>query len=160
MEVREGAVWHNGDPVTPEDVVWSLERAGKAETGNPIQFVWSKAGNYQIDGNKITGDVLEFEPTFFKWMAFLTGYVLPKKYYESVGAAGFEAKPIGSGPYMVDEFQQCVPAPQGQPELLGRQAGLRDRHLQVHSRRDQPRRRGRIGSSDVTLEIPTRSSTA
>jgi peptide/nickel transport system substrate-binding protein len=44
MEVREGAVWHNGDPVTPEDIVWSLERAGKAETGNPIQFVWAKAG--------------------------------------------------------------------------------------------------------------------
>lgn len=106
MTVREGATWHNGDPVTAEDIVWSLERAGKAETGNPIQFVWAKAGNYQIDGNKITGDVIEFEPTFFKWMAFLTGYVLPKKYYESVGAAGFEAKPIGSGPYMVDEFQQ------------------------------------------------------
>ncbi|MEX2318815.1 MAG: ABC transporter substrate-binding protein, partial [Bauldia sp.] len=49
---------------------------------------------------------IEFEPTFFKWMAFLTGYVLPKKYYESVGPAGFEAAPIGSGPYMVDEFQQ------------------------------------------------------
>ena len=40
------------------------------------------------------------------WMGFLTGYVLPKKYYESVGAEGFEAKPVGSGPYMVDEFQQ------------------------------------------------------
>jgi peptide/nickel transport system substrate-binding protein len=106
MTVREGATWHNGDPVTPEDIVWSLERAGKPETGNPIQFVWAKAGNYQIDGNKITGDVIEFEPTFFKWMAFLTGYVLPKKYYEEVGAAGFEAKPVGSGPYMVDEFQQ------------------------------------------------------
>jgi peptide/nickel transport system substrate-binding protein len=106
MEVREGATWHNGDPVTAEDIVWSLERAGNEKTGNPIQFVWSKCGNYKIDGNKITGDVLSFEPTFFKWMAFLTGYVLPKKYYESVGAAGFEAKPVGSGPYMVDEFQQ------------------------------------------------------
>ena len=32
MTVREGATWHNGDPVTAEDIVWSLERAGKAET--------------------------------------------------------------------------------------------------------------------------------
>jgi peptide/nickel transport system substrate-binding protein len=39
------------------------------------------------------------------WMAFLTGYVLPKAYYEKVGAEGFEKKPIGSGPYMVDEYQ-------------------------------------------------------
>ena len=34
-----------------------------------------------------------------------TGYVLPKNYYEKVGAQGFEKKPIGTGPYMVDEYQ-------------------------------------------------------
>ena len=62
------------------------------KTGNPIQFVWSKIGNFKIDGNKITADVLQFEPTLFKWMSFLTGYVLPKAYYEKVGAEGFEAR--------------------------------------------------------------------
>jgi peptide/nickel transport system substrate-binding protein len=106
MVVREGVTWHNGDPLTPEDIVWSLERAGAADTGNPIQFVWSKVGNFAIDGNVITADVLEYEPTLLKWMAFLTGYVLPKKYFEEVGPEGFAAKPVGTGPYMVDEFQQ------------------------------------------------------
>ena len=38
-------------------------------------------------------------------MAFLTGYILPKAYYTKVGAEGFEKKPIGAGPYMVDEYQ-------------------------------------------------------
>jgi ABC-type transport system substrate-binding protein len=66
MTVREGAKWHDGMPVTPEDVVWSLERAGDPEGGNPIQFVWGKVGNYVIDGNTVTGDVLAFEPTL-KW---------------------------------------------------------------------------------------------
>ncbi|MFO1067484.1 MAG: ABC transporter substrate-binding protein [Geminicoccaceae bacterium] len=105
LEVRDGAFWHDGTPVTAEDVVWSLQRAGDPKTGNPIQFVWGKVGNYQIDGNRITGDVLSFDPTIFKWMAFLTAYVMPKAYYEKVGAEGFEKKPVGSGPYMVDEFQ-------------------------------------------------------
>ena len=41
-------------PVTPEDVVWSLERAADPKSGNPIQFVWSKVGNFKIDGNTIT----------------------------------------------------------------------------------------------------------
>ncbi len=106
MDVREGVTWHNGDPLTPEDIVWSLERAGNPDTGNPIQFIWGKVGNFQIDGNKITADVKEYEPTIFKWMSFLTGYVMPKKYYEEVGADGFEAKPIGTGPYMVDKFER------------------------------------------------------
>ena len=106
LELRKGATWHDGSPVTPEDVVWSLERAADPKGGNPIQFVWSKVGNYKIDGNTITGDVKEFEPTLFKWMAFLTGYVLPKAYFEKVGAEGFEKAPIGSGPYKVDAFER------------------------------------------------------
>jgi len=106
MKVREGVTWHDGSPFTPQDVVWSLERAANEKTGNPIQFVWSKIGNFSIDGNTITADVKSYEPTLFKWMAFLTGYILPKAYYEKVGTQGFEAAPIGTGPYMVEKFER------------------------------------------------------
>lgn len=106
MTVRDGVTWHDGTPFTAEDVVWSLARAGDEKTGNPIQFTWKNIGNFKTDGNKITADVLQFDPTIFKWMSFLTGYVMPKAYYEKVGAAGFEEKPIGTGPYMVDHFER------------------------------------------------------
>lgn len=106
LTVRSGAKWHDGTPVTAEDVAWSLRRAGDPKTGNPIQFVWSKIANIRVEGDKVVADVKEFEPAFFKWMAFLTGYVLPRAYYEKVGAAGFERKPVGSGPYQVEEFVQ------------------------------------------------------
>lgn len=106
LTVRKGVKWHDGTPLTPEDVVWSLRRAGDAKTGNPIQFVWSKIGNLRVQGDKVIADVKEYEPAFFKWMAFLTGYVLPRAYYEKVGAAGFERAPVGSGPYQVKEFVQ------------------------------------------------------
>ncbi|MCD9146970.1 ABC transporter substrate-binding protein [Pseudophaeobacter flagellatus] len=105
MTVRDGVTWQNGDPLTPDDIVWSLTRAAQAETGNPMQFVWSKIGNFRTEGQTITADVIEFEPALFKWMAFLTAFVLPKDYYESVGSEGFEKAPIGSGPYMVDTFE-------------------------------------------------------
>lgn len=104
LTVRKGAKWHDGNAVTAEDVAWSLRRAGDAATGNPIQFMWAKVANIRAEGDKVTADVKEFEPSFFKWMAFLTGYVLPKAYFEKVGKDGFEKKPVGSGPFMVEEF--------------------------------------------------------
>ncbi|MFT4149465.1 MAG: ABC transporter substrate-binding protein [Paracoccaceae bacterium] len=106
MTVRDGVTWHDGSPFTAEDVAWSLTRAADPATGNPIQFVWGTLENIKAEGNTVTADVKQFDPTIFKWMYFLTGYVLPKAYYEKVGAEGFEAAPIGTGPYMVDKFER------------------------------------------------------
>ncbi|MEO8241896.1 MAG: ABC transporter substrate-binding protein [bacterium] len=106
MTVRDGVTWHDGSPFTAEDVAWSLTRAANPDSGNPINFVWSSLENIIADGNKVTADVKQFDPTIFKWMYFLTGYVLPKAYYEKVGAEGFEAAPIGTGPYMVEKYER------------------------------------------------------
>src|SRR6185503_20803958 len=155
MTVRKGAFWHDGTPVTPEDIVWSLERAGDPKSGNPIQFVWGKVGNFKIEGDVITADVKEFEPTLFKWMAFLTGYVLPKKAYTAEGPEGFEAKPIGSGPYMVEKFERNAyirlrafpkywgPKPAFETVVFKLVPDATSRSAEVES-----------GASDLTLELP------
>lgn len=155
MEVRSGAFWHDGTPVTPEDVVWSLERAGDPKSGNPIQFVWGKIGNFKLEGGKITADVKEFEPTLFKWMAFLTGYVLPKKAYSAAGAQGWEDKPVGSGPYLVEKFERNAyvrlkafpkywgPKPAFETVIFKFVPDATARVAEVES-----------GGSDLTLEIP------
>ena len=123
MDVREGVTWHDGSPFTPEDVVWSLERAGKADGGNPIAFIWAGVGNFKIDGKRITGDVKQFDPSFFKWMAFLTGYVLPKAYYDQSRRRGLREEADRHRPLHGRRVSgQRLPAAQGQPELLGRQA--------------------------------------
>lgn len=106
MTVREGVTWHDGSALTAEDVAWSLARVADPAAGSPIQFVWGTLKNHRVEGNKVLADVAQFDPTIFKWMYFLTGYVLPKAYYEKVGAEGFEAAPIGSGPYMVEKFER------------------------------------------------------
>ncbi len=155
LTVRSGAFWHDGSPLTPQDVVWSLTRAGDPKSGNPIQFVWGKIGNFKVDGQVITADVKEFEPALFKWMAFLTGYVLPQKAYTAAGAEGFEAKPIGSGPYMVDKFERNAfirlkafpkywgPKPAFETVVFKLVPDAASRVAELES-----------GSSDLTLEIP------
>jgi peptide/nickel transport system substrate-binding protein len=106
LKVRKGVTWHDGSPFTPEDVVWSIERAGKPETGNPVAFVWANLSNFAIADDVITADAKQFDPSLFPWFAFLTAYVMPKAYYTKVGAEGFEAKPIGTGPYMVEKYER------------------------------------------------------
>ncbi len=155
MTVREGVKWHNGADLTPEDIVWSLTRAGDPATGNPIQFVWGKIGNYQIDGNTITADVKEFEPTLFKWMAFLTGFVLPKDYYEEVGADGFEKAPVGTGPYMVDAFEQgAYVRLKAFPDYWGEKPEFETVTIKFVTDAAQRVAEVESGNSDMTLNIP------
>jgi peptide/nickel transport system substrate-binding protein len=105
MQVRGGAFWHDGKPVTASDIVWNLKRAADPKSGNPVgALIWASLDNLKADGDVITGDVKQYVADLFKWMSFLTGYVLPPHHYEQVGAAGFEQRPIGSGPYAVQEF--------------------------------------------------------
>ena len=105
----------------------------------------------------ITGDVKEFDPTLFKWMAFLTGYVLPEGLpTPRSGAEGFEQKPIGTGPYMVEDTSAtrscgCRPSRNiGAPK-----PAFETVDHQVRARRGEPRRRGREPASrEVTFDIP------
>lgn len=155
LVVRDGAVWHNGDPVTGEDVAWSLRRAGDPKSGNPIGFVWSSLGNVQAQGQTVTADVLHYDPTIFKWMAFLTGYILPKKYYSQVGADGFEKAPIGSGPYRVDAFERgSFLRLKANPAYWGGAPAYQTVVFKFVT--DGSARVAEIesGSADVTLEVP------
>ena len=45
-------------------------------------------------------------PTAPIYLAFLTAYVVPKAYMQQVGPEGFNAKPIGAGPYRMVEHQR------------------------------------------------------
>ncbi len=155
MDVRKGVVWHDGSPLTPDDIVWSLTRAGDPKAGNPIQFVWGNLSNFKVDGQRVTADAKQFDPVLFKWMAFLTGFVLPRAYYEKVGAAGFEAKPIGSGPYMVDAFERnAFLRLKANPQYWGGKPAIETVVFKFVT--DASARVAEIesGSSDVTLEIP------
>jgi peptide/nickel transport system substrate-binding protein len=154
MDVRSGVTWHDGTPFGPEDVIFSLERAARKDGGNPIQFIWATAANYKADGNRITAEVVRYEPTFFMWMAFLTGYVLPKAYYEKVGPEGFEKKPIGTGPYMVAEYSgNAFLRLKANPNYWGGKPAFETVVFKFVP--DATTRVAEIesGSSDVTLEI-------
>jgi peptide/nickel transport system substrate-binding protein len=102
--LRKGITFHDGSELTAEDVKWSLEMVTKPE---------SIAANAARLRNGIKGIEVPDPYTLVirthkpdLWLAqdlsMAAGYegaILPKKYYEQVGADGFAAKAVGSGPY-------------------------------------------------------------
>ena len=103
LTVRNDALWHDGTPVTPDDLVWSLARAADAANHNPMQFVWGKLGRAKIDGQVVTVELKAFEPALLGWMGFLTAFILPRKTHD---AAIRNGTAIGSGPYRIDRFER------------------------------------------------------
>jgi peptide/nickel transport system substrate-binding protein len=155
MDVRQGVKWHDGSDLTPEDVVWSLQRAGDPKTGNPIQFVWGNVKAFSVDGNRVTADLDHFDPSLFPWMAFLTAYVMPKAYYTKVGTEGFEKAPVGTGPYMVDKFERnAFLRLKANPHYWGGTPAYENVVFKFVTDASARVAEVESGASDVTIEIP------
>lgn len=110
-QLNPKAKWHDGKPVTPEDVVWSVEQLRKI---NPL---WS---NYyrNIERVEITG---ENEISFFfdqknnRELPLILGDlpVLPKHWWTGKDKNGKQRDiskpttelPLGSGPYKISKFE-------------------------------------------------------
>jgi peptide/nickel transport system substrate-binding protein len=101
--LRPDARFHNGEPVTAEDVKFSFERY--------------RGASHQLMKDRVaTVDAPDAQHVRFRlkvpWPDFLTfyaaasgaGWIVPKKYVEKVGEAGFKKAPIGAGPYKFVSF--------------------------------------------------------
>jgi len=101
--LRPGVSFHNGEPVTAEDVKFSFERY----RGASHQLMKDRVATVE------TSDALHVHFRLkAPWPDFLTfytgasgaGWIVPKKYVEQVGEAGFKKAPIGAGPYKFVSF--------------------------------------------------------
>ena len=97
--LRQGARFHNGDPVTAEDVKFSFERY----RGGAAKLHKDKVKEVQVlDARRVRFQLKEPWPdfmTFYGTTATGAGWIVPKKYVERVGDEGFKKQPIGAGPY-------------------------------------------------------------
>ena len=104
-KIQKGIKFHNGDPLTAEDVKFSLDRMKDPAAKLPLHFIWGAMKEVKVTGKySIRINLNRPFPSMVAWFPFLGSYVYPKKYFEKVGLEGFLKKPIGSGPYMVTEY--------------------------------------------------------
>jgi peptide/nickel transport system substrate-binding protein len=105
--LRDGAKFHNGEPVTAEDVKFSFERY----RGTAHDLLQLRVAAIETpDARHIRFQLKEPWPDFLLFYATMTGsgWVVPKKYVEKVGEEGFKKAPIGAGPYKFVSFNPGV----------------------------------------------------
>src|SRR5437660_2112292 len=106
--IRKGARFHNGDPVTAEDVKFSFERY----KGAAAPLFKDRVREVQVvDATHVRFQLKEPWPdfmTFYGTSASGAAYVVPKKYVEKVGEDAYRKAPIGAGPYKFVSFQPGV----------------------------------------------------
>jgi len=105
--LRKGALFHNGDPVTADDVKFSLERY----RGTAAKLLKERvAGVDTPDATHVRIRLKRAWPDFLTFYTNATGagWIVPRKYVEKVGDEGFKKAPVGAGPYKFVSFTPGV----------------------------------------------------
>ncbi|MBL8377464.1 MAG: ABC transporter substrate-binding protein [Burkholderiales bacterium] len=106
--LRKNARFHNGDPVTADDVKFSFERY----KGASATLLKSKVAAVEVvDQQRVRFRLKEVWPdfmTFYGTPATGAGWIVPRKYIEKVGDEGFKRAPVGAGPYKFVSFKPGV----------------------------------------------------
>jgi peptide/nickel transport system substrate-binding protein len=100
--LRSDVTWPDGRPLTAQDVAFTFNEALKANWPVRTFFAFAAGANVVDDW---TVDILNSAPDMSVPNAMTRLWVVPKHFYEQVGADGFRQKPMGSGPYEVVEFR-------------------------------------------------------
>src|SRR3989442_5071368 len=106
--LRRGVRFHNGDPVTPEDVKFSFERY---KGGGATTLKARVAAVEIVDPQRVRFRMKQPWPdfmTFYATPASGAGWIVPKKYLERVGDDGFKKAPVGAGPYRFVSFNPGI----------------------------------------------------
>ena len=106
--IRPNAVWHDGEPVTSDDVIFTIEMIKSAGSLYPqdIKDLWGKIKVTRLDEKTFK---LTLPEPYVPFIDYLTFGVLPKHLLESVSPADmakadFNINPVGSGPYKFDHL--------------------------------------------------------
>lgn len=107
--LRPNAVWHDGQPVTSDDILFTLDiiRTGVTTYPEDVRALWNQVQAIRLDDKNLKFVLPE---PFAPFLSYLTFGVLPKHLLDNVPPDqlinhAFNLSPVGSGPY---RFEQLI----------------------------------------------------
>jgi peptide/nickel transport system substrate-binding protein len=98
--LREGVTFHNGDPFTADDVVYTINTIIQDKRVAIPAYYTSYARAEKIDDFHVRLKLTAVSPAVMEYLAMVTP-IWPKVYREKVGVDGYARAPIGTGPYKI-----------------------------------------------------------
>lgn len=108
FQLRDDVTFHNGDPFTADDVVFTFDRMLNAGPESEL----AEAGTYfstfsaveRIDDHAVRVVTAAPDPLILKRLASWASWIVPKQYSEAVGEEEFLQTGMGTGPFRFVSF--------------------------------------------------------
>jgi len=127
--LREGVKFHNGDPFTAADVVYTVGVITDPKSGitTPSNFTWL-AGAEATDDFHVRLKLKQAFPAALEYVSMVLP-IYPKAYREKLGADAYAKTPVGAGPYRITKVDGAseidlerfddyyVDSPKGKPAI-------------------------------------------
>lgn len=97
--LRQGVTFHDGAPVTPDDVIASLNRVTNPAVASPIAWMFDPVASIEQTDDKTVTIKLTSPSALFRYVAGTSAmHVMPKQLIDAAGD-NLIVEPIGTGPY-------------------------------------------------------------
>ena len=101
------AKFSNGQPVTADDVVFSIRRVLDPKTDPNFAPLFAFVESVEApDPKTVVFELNEPRPALPAFLSFNVPSIVPKAYYDKVGPEQFAQRPIGSGAFKVTSFSR------------------------------------------------------
>jgi peptide/nickel transport system substrate-binding protein len=104
--LREGVLWHDGEPFTSEDVKFTLERVATDSGLQPHESYRQIREVEIISDHEIIIHTHGPDPLLLNRISRLSSGIAPRHHVEEVGWDGLATDPIGTGPYRFVEWRR------------------------------------------------------
>jgi len=98
FDLKQDVFFHNGETLTAEDVVFTVERILYQEIGGPRQVFLKEVESVEkVEDYTVRFNLTSPWPVFLQMLVHVQ--IVPKDYLTEIGNAAFAENPVGSGPF-------------------------------------------------------------